>query len=309
VAGSNDDSPSQEEIAALIEREHGEKLEACRSLIEAVMARIEPWQGRKQDTSNSADELISLEFGRSTKTMRAAVHLAANGFGEQAAMLNRSLFESMLVAHWVHANPELATEQFKLSQKFDRHLAAELIRTQGWEDGSTEEELSDATLEGRELQRMEKLFGPHGEKPWVGLSIYRLLEEVEDQWPDDDEGRAMLWQFWRVVHNDNNQLLHSSSAGMRRVLGGHDEYGGKLWVGPSTVHIDQALFGSFWIYAQIAGLMVERFELGDPESYYAAYQVSAIAFVGLTPEQVKDAGRNDPCPCGSGRKYKRCHGG
>jgi len=20
------------------------------------------------------------------------------------------------------------------------------------------------------------------------------------------------------------------------------------------------------------------------------------------------AGRNDPCPCGSGRKYKRCHG-
>ncbi|MGQ0847929.1 MAG: preprotein translocase subunit SecA [Actinomycetota bacterium] len=23
----------------------------------------------------------------------------------------------------------------------------------------------------------------------------------------------------------------------------------------------------------------------------------------------KEAGRNDPCPCGSGRKYKRCHGG
>ncbi|HEV7735170.1 MAG TPA: SEC-C metal-binding domain-containing protein [Candidatus Binatia bacterium] len=20
-------------------------------------------------------------------------------------------------------------------------------------------------------------------------------------------------------------------------------------------------------------------------------------------------GRNDPCPCGSGRKYKKCHGG
>ncbi|TET54249.1 MAG: hypothetical protein E3J64_02185, partial [Anaerolineales bacterium] len=20
------------------------------------------------------------------------------------------------------------------------------------------------------------------------------------------------------------------------------------------------------------------------------------------------AGRNDPCPCGSGRKYKKCHG-
>jgi len=24
--------------------------------------------------------------------------------------------------------------------------------------------------------------------------------------------------------------------------------------------------------------------------------------------QEKEAGRNDPCPCGSGKKYKRCHG-
>jgi preprotein translocase subunit SecA len=23
---------------------------------------------------------------------------------------------------------------------------------------------------------------------------------------------------------------------------------------------------------------------------------------------VEKVGRNDPCPCGSGKKYKRCHG-
>ena len=27
-----------------------------------------------------------------------------------------------------------------------------------------------------------------------------------------------------------------------------------------------------------------------------------------TPKRVKKVGRNDPCPCGSGRKYKMCHG-
>ena len=27
-----------------------------------------------------------------------------------------------------------------------------------------------------------------------------------------------------------------------------------------------------------------------------------------TPKRVKKVGRNDPCPCGSGRKYKQCHG-
>ena len=26
------------------------------------------------------------------------------------------------------------------------------------------------------------------------------------------------------------------------------------------------------------------------------------------PRRVEKVGRNDPCPCGSGKKYKRCHG-
>jgi uncharacterized protein len=28
----------------------------------------------------------------------------------------------------------------------------------------------------------------------------------------------------------------------------------------------------------------------------------------LIPVDVAKVGRNDPCPCGSGLKYKRCHG-
>ena len=27
------------------------------------------------------------------------------------------------------------------------------------------------------------------------------------------------------------------------------------------------------------------------------------------PRQVMRVGRNDPCPCGSGKKYKNCHAG
>ena len=29
---------------------------------------------------------------------------------------------------------------------------------------------------------------------------------------------------------------------------------------------------------------------------------------GSTEENVVKVGRNDPCPCGSGKKYKHCHG-
>jgi preprotein translocase subunit SecA len=28
-----------------------------------------------------------------------------------------------------------------------------------------------------------------------------------------------------------------------------------------------------------------------------------------SPQNVKKVGRNDPCPCGSGKKYKKCCGG
>ena len=27
-----------------------------------------------------------------------------------------------------------------------------------------------------------------------------------------------------------------------------------------------------------------------------------------TKREADKVGRNDPCPCGSGKKYKRCHG-
>ncbi|MFP3541500.1 SEC-C metal-binding domain-containing protein, partial [Pseudomonas sp. SIMBA_044] len=28
----------------------------------------------------------------------------------------------------------------------------------------------------------------------------------------------------------------------------------------------------------------------------------------VSPAKTKKLGRNDPCPCGSGLKYKKCHG-
>jgi preprotein translocase subunit SecA len=35
---------------------------------------------------------------------------------------------------------------------------------------------------------------------------------------------------------------------------------------------------------------------------------SSIGPVGRATAAVPEVGRNDPCPCGSGRKYKKCHG-
>jgi preprotein translocase subunit SecA len=32
------------------------------------------------------------------------------------------------------------------------------------------------------------------------------------------------------------------------------------------------------------------------------------AGAGAPADAVPKVGRNDPCPCGSGKKYKQCHG-
>jgi len=40
----------------------------------------------------------------------------------------------------------------------------------------------------------------------------------------------------------------------------------------------------------------------------ATAAVGGRSFAGASTAQVPKVGRNEPCPCGSGRKYKQCHG-
>ncbi|MBP2297447.1 YchJ family protein [Azospirillum picis] len=45
-----------------------------------------------------------------------------------------------------------------------------------------------------------------------------------------------------------------------------------------------------------------RFTHQDGRWYYVE------GFLGTRPRSGPKVGRNDPCPCGSGKKYKKCHG-
>jgi preprotein translocase subunit SecA len=40
----------------------------------------------------------------------------------------------------------------------------------------------------------------------------------------------------------------------------------------------------------------------------SAAGVAARGGVATVTRKVAKVGRNDPCPCGSGKKYKKCHG-
>jgi uncharacterized protein YecA (UPF0149 family) len=43
-------------------------------------------------------------------------------------------------------------------------------------------------------------------------------------------------------------------------------------------------------------------------SYGAAASGGRDAKVETIQRQAPKVGRNDPCPCGSGKKFKKCHG-
>src|SRR3954447_22963487 len=56
--------------------------------------------GAWQMKPGSFENLFIGTFARGTKIYRAALLLSDRGYGEEAAMLNRSLFEHMVVAWW-----------------------------------------------------------------------------------------------------------------------------------------------------------------------------------------------------------------
>jgi preprotein translocase subunit SecA len=66
------------------------------------------------------------------------------------------------------------------------------------------------------------------------------------------------------------------------------------------------LFKNFrgWIFENIFRLSSKASGEENPPAEPAINNAVKIN----TDPKYKDAGRNDPCPCGSGKKYKKCHG-
>lgn len=247
------------EIEAQLRSAYEPKLEICERLNAFGEDALHAWQGRAIDPE-SVDPIILAEGARATKTYGATVRLLASGFGPQASMLNRALFEGMAIAHWAHANPHRAVELFK---KHGRH--SELL----WGDAFEKADPADARVidAGSEEERTELggLFGTYGTKLWTGhRSLYDLLPEIEDQWPEGS-AREQLWWFFRVAHRDNTQVLHSTalglSAGVARTADAL-----LLDAGPSDSYLDRGMLGGLWSYEQTLTLLWDHFAVPGREA-------------------------------------------
>jgi SEC-C motif/Family of unknown function (DUF5677) len=294
-----------EEALNAIGRQHGKQVAACEALRDLLLSMVRPWRGRLLDPARPEDALLAALLARSAKTFWAVIELARVGFGEQGMMLNRSLFEDMVDAHWITLDPELAKSRY-----VQHHDHGQMIMFEALAKHPTLYDPADIPSSDPERRKgLDGLFGTYGHKSWTGIPLHTRVEMVEHLWIDERE-REHLRFFGRIVQRMNNQQLHTSADALNRTVRNRSDAEVAFQLGPSDAFVEQALFGAFWTFLYILRLILDHFDF-DPtlrERLDAHFNEGTATFRSLTAEELQGVGRNDPCPCGSGKKYKHCHG-
>jgi hypothetical protein len=164
--------------------------------------------------------IISATAGRSEKTFEAILHLAANDYSQQAAMLIRSMFEDVVVTHWLLLHED---EGDHYGERFIRHqdameLAADRVAERY---GAPRRDLSKIKPNEADL---EAEFGPTAERSWWGRDCNgkanRLPEMVNEVgtaqrfWGRTHGQTPILKENYDMVIKWANQFLHHTALGV-----------------------------------------------------------------------------------------------
>jgi hypothetical protein len=219
-------------------------------------------------------QIVLATFWRSEETFRAVCMLLEQGFPRQAAMLNRPLFEDLLVAHWLVLNRD---DSEWLEQRFFRHRDAIALHQErlssrtGWKMG---EPLADGSKLRRRQNELTKEFGGEAQRNWwdpcengdgtgepLGLrGIAQRLEQAAAEhrmfYPRFAGGQEPLLERWElVVHKWFTQFLHHTALGL--------EFAPSSGDGPPEMVADPSdmvIFAGVWMYAQETYLLHDLYE-------------------------------------------------
>jgi Family of unknown function (DUF5677) len=269
-----------ERVRALIAKHSGRELEACATLLSFAFEELSAWSGRP--IKRGADRIVLAEAARGTKTFGAVIRLCEVGFGEQALMLDRSLFEGMAVAHWIAAHRREAAKLFTRHAKFNALLTYETLHGLGWL--TKEDRHLRPSVGPKRRKELVDLFGMHGTRPWVGRNVVTVLKEIQGQW--DEQGRADLWNFHDVVYRLGNQILHSTATSASVAFTRRTPTKLAVTASPSNQLVSQALYAAYWTYGQLFTLIVDVFKLTSAEAFRDLWQTGGQAFspaAAITP--------------------------
>lgn len=251
------------------------RLATCRSLLDWSFDGVKRWTQVPQ--FESGDLILITIFARSARTYEATVRwLGERAFGEQGLMLNRSLFEDMIDAHWVAMNKELAAERLLQHDLYSRLLRADVQRKfPRYFDGPP----PPIRVTNEERAELRNLFGRVGSGSWTGVSgLEDRVKLVKDRWGDKEAQEELLW--WSAwVNKLSNEILHPSAFSIARLGSPKDSGKGLEWhFGGTQEWLAQALQGAFWNFCQLVGLMIEEFAPGERDDLQQRYRSGLETF-------------------------------
>lgn len=266
------------------------RFEACREL------RAFVWEHRPRGVvagPDHRDARIALvaTFFRSIQTYDVALLLCDRGYARHSLIVGRSLFEDMVVAQWTRHHPVDASKLFLDHLDHSLEVYREQLRQLGVPVPS---ELSDIpAIDEARRRSLDKKFGKHGHELWTDRRIREMVDALAESSPANERYDLLMLYGWGYLIA--NRILHNTPFALNQplVVGGSDE------------HIGQALWMIYFTMSGVAKTILE-----DPDAKQLAEIASRhrIFLVELRADVMAKTKRNDPCPCGSGRKFKYCHG-
>jgi hypothetical protein len=215
---------------------------------DALYAFARAHRPRQPPSSKSAAALIVATYARGSKTYQGGLRLAYLGYGAQSFMLGRSLWEDMLVAHWIKLNPKQALQQLDDHRRLTLAVYAGELRRFGLELPE------QAPIDREERDRLRKEFGS---RHWTKLSMDKLRRAVEPEFPEEDGHRRLLGQVDALLHRHANLIVHNSFLSLGGAVASTASDGITYDVGASPRFIPQALFIAFFSYIHLTSLVLD----------------------------------------------------
>jgi hypothetical protein len=216
--------------------------------------------GVKLMTDTYMDQIVAGTVARAKETFRAMCFLASEGQSIQAAMLCRSIFEDMVVAHWLvlhEENPDFLTRRYIDHLDAIRLNEATTTEAFGWEP----QDVSD--LRGREKSLRDE-FGDHAQRYWWAvrrnghpISMPEVVTELEKSpryQPRLKGETPVLRHMFEKAQKWNNQLLHHTPAGMPVRLNREEPL--KPIAAP-TPSVPTVVLPAYWSFGQLVYLVLD----------------------------------------------------
>jgi hypothetical protein len=250
------------------------EFEACQALLDFGL------ENRPSETpkGDAQADLVLATYARSSKTYQGLLRLAHVGYGDQALMLGRSLFEDMLIAHWIVKNTNAPG-------KLERYRRYTVVRLREaahkYHRDDYLAQLPDTESRTQRDELKNEFAGSHN---WTGFTLDALVSELEAEWGGEGD-RKLLWETYAFSVGNANQVLHHSHLGVASTRVERTPVLTKFNIGGSPKFVRDALFVAFFSYVNTMSLVLD----GEPsdaltllcESHLMTFVTIAEAESGL----------------------------